>query len=64
MQTQSQKFIELPQKVIDQELVGMHPKEVNNVLSTMSSDEANEFLERLGHLRATQIYKNFKVEAA
>ena len=60
MQTQSQKFIELQQKAIDQKLVGMHPKEVNNVLSTMSSDEANEFLGRLGRLRATQIYKTFE----
>ena len=54
------EFIKLQQEAIDQELAEMPPEEVNDMLLTMKSDEANEFLGRLGRLRATQIYKTLK----
>ena len=60
MQTQSQKFIELQQKVIDQELAEMLPEEVNDILRTMTKQEANEFLGWLGRLRTLQVYKTFE----
>ena len=50
------EFDRLQQKAIDQKLVEMLPKEVNDMLSTMKLEEANDFLERLGRPRALAIY--------
>lgn len=62
MQVQSPKseFVELQQKVIDQELVEMPPEEVNDILRPMTEQEANEFLGGIGRLRTLQIYKLLK----
>ena len=49
------KFIKL-QDITDQELREMPAKEINEILSTMKAEEAFDFLERIGRLRARLVY--------
>lgn len=49
-------FIKLQQDIIDQELQEMPAKEINEILSTMKAEEAFDFLERIGRLRAWLVY--------
>lgn len=57
MKQQLSELVKPLQEIIDQELAVMPAKEVNKILHTMTADEANNFLGRLGQIRAAQIYK-------
>lgn len=46
----------LQQQSIDDDMRTMPPERVNEILDDMNSEEANEFLEQLGALRAGMIY--------
>lgn len=50
------KFIKLQQDITDQELREMPAEEVDEILSDMKAEEAFDFLERIGHLRAWLVY--------
>lgn len=50
------KFVKLQQEIIDQELQEMPAKDVNEILFTMKAEEALDFLEGIGRLRAWSIY--------
>ena len=52
-------FIRLQQESIDDNMRTMPPGMVNQILSYMNPEEANEFLGRLGALRAGDIYIYF-----
>lgn len=50
------KFKNAQQRVTDCELRNMSPEQVNEILADMKPDEADRFLERLGNVRARDIY--------
>lgn len=53
-------FVKLQQEIIDQEMLEMPPKEIDDILSTMKAEEAFDFLERIGRLRAALIYQSLQ----
>lgn len=57
LQVTPSEFIKMQQDIIDRELLEMPPEDVNDILSMMKAEEAFDFLGRLGHLRADQIYR-------
>ena len=50
------EFIKLQQNITDQELQEMPAGDINEILSTMKAEEAFDFLERIGRLRARLVY--------
>lgn len=49
-------LIRRQQDIIDGEMRTIAPETVDEVLADMKPDEANRFLERLGHLRARDVH--------
>lgn len=55
------EFIKL-QDITDQELREMPAGDINEILSTMKAEEAFDFLERIGRLRARLVYASLLPE--
>lgn len=51
------KFTDAQQAIIDDDMRTMSSKQVNEILRDMKQSEALHFLERLGHVRASDVYE-------